>query len=454
MISVRNRRQLLSGNKYVYLLLLSLVVSACSTTERLPRRTKKKQDKTNKRIEIEPKLDTIVWTEVDEDEKPPITDGDSKRKLNLLDDYVVDVLFPFDLSELAKEELTDSDNRYLQYYAGMLMAIDILDKQGKKMTINIKDIGDRKADVKRSVSRLVSKNSNVIVAPFHKEQVKAVADYGKRKQIPVVSPWLVSSTVTKENPYYIKLMPDITEYYFAIMEDISRRFNKNQLVLIGDKGDRNKLDYLQELASTLFTDLEEGEKVQEFIVNTDSLANGVTAFDNIFNRRDTLVVLIPNYSGSDESFLYGCVRRLSVEKGDTPVVVYGMPILLNSDRMEYDYFYGLNMCVARSKFVDKYDNRVKAFERDFIARFGSIATEDAYEGYDMMMFLGESLWKYGTSFQYHLDRKSTYYLQSAFDIQKKHPKSALESEKFDEIDYFVNKQVDIIRFKDNKFSRQ
>ena len=453
MISVQSRRLLLSGNKCLFIVLLAILFNACSTTESLPRRKKgKAKQRTHTKVKIQPKVDTVQWTVVDEEEHPPISDG-SNRGLDLLDEYVIDVLFPFDLNEVRKEDLTDVENRYINYYAGMLMAIDILDNQGKKLTINMNDIGDRKRDIKRSMSSLVSSKSNVIVAPFHKDQVKAVADYGKRKKIPVVSPWLVSSTVTKDNPYYIKLMPDITEYYFAIMEDIAKRFSKEQVVLVGDASDRNKLDYLQELALTLFDEVTEEEGIEEYIVEMDSLANGVAAFDNIFDRQDTLVVVVPNYSGSDESYIYGCVRRLSVEKGETPVVIYGMPIMLNSERMEYDYFNSLNMCVARSKFVDKYNERVKAFEQDYLARFGSIATEDAYEGYDMMMYLGESLWKYGREFQYHLDQRSDYYLQSAFNIQKKHPKTAIASEKFDEIDYFVNKQVDIIRFKENKFSR-
>ena len=263
MISVQSRRLLLSGNKCLFIVLLATLISACSTTESLPRRKKgKAKQRTHTKVKIQPKVDTVQWTVVDEEENPPISDG-SNRGLDLLDEYVIDVLFPFDLNEVRKEDLTDVENRYINYYAGMLMAIDILDNQGKKLTINMNDIGDRKRDIKRSMSSLVSSKSNVIVAPFHKDQVKAVADYGKRKKIPVVSPWLVSSSVTKDNPYYIKLMPDITEYYFAIMEDIAKRFSKEQVVLVGDASDRNKLDYLQELALTLFDEVTEEEGIEE-----------------------------------------------------------------------------------------------------------------------------------------------------------------------------------------------
>lgn len=455
MISVPNLLQRLSGNKIILLLLLSIFIGACSTTETLPRkrsRTKKPKKTTYTKVEVKSNVDTVEWTDIDTEGKPPISEFE-EMGIEKESEYDISVLFPFNASQLLGADLTDSENRYLNYYSGMLMAVDILKNQGKALNINVHDIGSSSTDLSSKVSRYVDNDTDVIVAPFSKKQVVEVAKYGKAKKIPVVSPWLVSSTVTKENPYYIKLMPDIREYYFAIMEDVSQNFTAEQVVIVGENSDKSKIAYLQELAKEMYGTGEE-DAVEEFIVDPDSLANGEFAFDSIFIREQPLVVIIPNYSSSDESLIYGCVRRLSVEKREQTVHAYGMPILLNSDRMEYDYFKSLNMRVARSKFVDKHNARIGNFKGDYFSRYGAIPTDAAYEGYDMMMYLGESIWEYGKSFQYHLDKKSDYYLQSAFDIQKKISAEDIEKERFDEIDYFVNKNVDIIEFKENKFSRQ
>lgn len=443
-----------SGNKIILALGIIVMLASCGSTENLPRKSRKprttKKDKPKiTTVEVTPKVDTAEWTEVEDVEVPPITEFE---ELNIIkeDVYDIEVIFPFDAASLS-EDLSDSDNRFINYYGGMMMAFDILNNQGKRFNINVRDAGSRSSSVGGKLSSWADAETDLIVAPFHKKQVEEVAKYGKQKEIPVVSPWLVSSSIAKENPYYIKLMPDITDYYYAIVDDVTQRYTPEQVVIIGDNTDQKKMTYVQNLCKALYKERGYDQGVEEFIVDQDSLANGELAFDHIYQREQPLVVIIPNYSSSDEKLIYNSVRRLSIEKGEQEVIVYGMPILLSSDRMEYDYFKTLNMCVARSKYVDQKNDRVIAFKSDYLARFGAIPTEDAYEGYDMMMYIGENLWKYGKNFQYHLDTKSDYYLQSAFDVQVERPKDA--GEDFTKVDYFVNKNIDIIRFVDNRFRR-
>lgn len=454
MISVRNHQLQSSGNKLAGLivLLVALLLSACKTKDQLPRkpRTTTPPPKKKQVLKPKPKVDTVQWTEVEREVKSEDPDkGDEFEGASSRSSYDVAVLFPFDAASM--KEATDTDDRFVNYYGGMLMALDILNNQGKQLNVSVRDIGDRNTKLDDEVAQLVG-GADLVIAPFHKRQVKAVAQYGLRKKTTVVSPWLVSSKVTKDNPYYVKLMPDLTDYYQAIMSDITSRYHKEQVVIIGNDSDGSKIKYLQGLAKAMYgtgNDL----AIEQYIVDQDSLMNGETAFDSIFYRQDDLVVVIPNYSNSDESFVYNCVRRLAVEKGEKKVVTYGMPLILDSDRMEYDYFKSLNMHVARSKYVDREDHRVQSFKRDYYARFGAIPTDDSYEGYDMMMYVGESLWESGKTFQTRNSGISDKYLQSSFLIAGKPKKDVEMVTGPEDVEYYSNKKIDIISFKDGRFTR-
>ncbi len=455
MISVPNHQPLSSGSRVLAIvgLVLLMMASGCKTPEKLPRKTTTRPSRpsTLPKPKAKPKVDTVQWSEVEREvESESAEAADEFEGSSTSASYDIRVLLPFDAA--TKASVADTDDRFVNYYGGMLMAVDILNNQGKRFNIDIKDIGSRSTSIDGQVSQLAG-DADVIVAPFHKGQVAPIAEYGKATKTTVVSPWLVSGKVTKDNPYYVKLMPDLTEYYQKIMTHVSQTYDADQVVIIGNDTDASKIKYLQNLAQAMYRTGEE-PAVEEYIVNQDSLANGETAFDSIFYRPNDLVVIIPNYSGSDESFVYSCVRRLAVERGEQRVITYGMPLILDSDRMEYDYFRSLNMHVARSKYVDQYDNRVRAFKQDYFARYGAIPTDDAYEGYDMMMFLGEQLWDSGSKFQTVSNDLSDPYLQSSFMIAGK-PKKGVEMIKSPtDVEYYVNKHIDIIKFDNGRFVKQ
>lgn len=191
--------------------------------------------------------------------------------------------------------------------------------------------------------------------------------------------------------------------------------------------------------------------LQEFMLIQDSIDMGETAFDSIFVEDKTNVMIIPNWSYEDEAFIYGALRRLSVEKGMAKVVVYGMPIMIESEKINFDYYNSLNMKVARSKFVDERDGDVIRFKRDFVNTYGALPTDDAYEGYDNLMYIGRNLNEYGKNFQFYLNKDEGYYLQAKYNVTP----TIIDSpdDRLEKINYFENKNVDIIEFKNNIFVR-
>ena len=93
---------------------------------------------------------------------------------------------------------------------------------------------------------------------------------------------------------------------------------------------------------------------------------------------------------------------------------------------------------------------IKFFRSRFFDRFGAPPTDEAYIGYDIMLYMGRMIKKHGTKFQYALDRESARYLHTRFDINRVVTPTTTGAENLP-IEQFENKYVNILEFQDYYF---
>ncbi len=450
MISVRNLLPRLSGSNVVILLLLiGWMFSSCSSAKDTPRRsgtTKKAVTKKRKKRSRTKKAKKVDWAEASKEKNPPIT-YDGGPRMDKRDSYDVALMIPFDSDSYSAFEQGDGD-RFVQFYAGAKLAMKSLEKEG--ITLNIETL-DSKKDFNSSYRQLARKTRDVIIGPYTKDNLMKVAEYGKENEVVVVSPWLASSTVTKENPYYIQLAPGLREMYNVLVDDITKRYNAEQVVILKKEGNKDdaRIKYIQEYAASILN--RKDTPFQEFEVVVDSLGDSETYFLDLFDPTKETVFLMQNWSFSDEDFIYNTLRKLSAMKGLNKACVYGMPILLNTDRIDYNLYKTMDMRIARSKYVDPNDSSIKEFKRNFYNAYNSLPTDEAYYGYDVMLFTGRAIHKYGKSFQYFLNQDKQDLLETFFSIERKQDKEGVVSDDFRDIEYFLNTHLDIVRMNGNYF---
>jgi len=461
MISAQNLLQLLSGNSLcrATLLIAVLGLAACGGTNKAVTKTRSGTTRT-KKVDIKPrvkentttKVDTVQWVEKTDPERPPIVDNEGNATAMVKEEtYDLTYLLPLAALEYASGTRSYGD-KFVQYFAGMEMAESILEREGINLNINVVDADKR--SIRNVLTGSVSEETDAIVGLYDTKELKEAAAYAKEMQIPFVSPWKASSKIAEGNPYYVQLRPNLDEYYKTIVQHVSENYSVDQVYVLGRNTSKDKkmVKYMQRLGKAYYRS-QEASPFTEFEVDVDSLAMGVTAFDSIFSPEQTNVVLIPNYSFSDEDYIYSAVRRLTVEKGVAKMVVYGMEIMLDSDKITFDQYNALNMKVARTKFVDEADGDVRRFKQKFYEVYGALPTADAYEGYDNLMFIGRNINRYGKNFQHHLEKDNGYYLQAAYDIQRTFMKGSAD-DNYEDINYFENKHIDIISFDGRRFHRE
>lgn len=461
MTSAPSHRRLLNGNKLlVFLSLICIFIAySCGSSKVTNDRSRSTSSRPSRPITKAPtkkpvaKVDTVQWDIADEAVVVPIGSaaGVPTEKKN---SYNVTILIPFEAKNYKMSNVSDAKSglRFANYYAGVLKGLEELDQAGIRLNINVLDSKDM--NIRAKLNMITTKNADVIIGPYDRDQLKEVIKFGEDNEIVVVSPWQAISDPSEANPNYIQLRPDLDDYYVKMLKEAHRKFNDDEIRILvreGDSRDAKRVEYLEKLAKE-YGIIQSSERFQILELNEDSLMMGESAYDSIFYSMDKSAYLLPNWSSKDENFIYSSLRRMSVEKGMSKVSVFGMEILLDSDKMDFEFFKNLDIHVVRWKYVDEQSYSVKSFKKAFFATYNSLPTIDAYDGYDMINYVGRNLAAHGKFFQY---KDNTYndYLQTDFEIQavSKDPTEFGDNSK---INYFANKHLDIVRFDGRYFSKK
>lgn len=451
MISVQNLLRQLNGSKYLLFFLMGVIVlGSCSPSKKVINTTnrndvsKSKNRDNNRKVPV----DTVRWTEVPENEIPPIVskDGPEIIKKSI---YNIAVGLPFESASFTPEETSD---RFVQFYAGLQMAMDVLESEGVNIDLTIIDTEGREKILKEKLENLKNLDIDLLIGPYERNCLSLAAEWALEHKTPMVSPWVASNRITKENPFYIQLRPSVRDHYDAIVQEVLKKYDPDQVIVLKryDGKDDAKVKYIQDYAAALLGK-EDGVPFREFGIEEDSLIHGETYMMDLISTEKPSVFISQNYLFEEDEYVYNTLRKLSAVKGENEVFVYGMPIILDIDKINFSLYKLLNVNVARFRYIDTQSEDIKQFRTDFFARYKSLPSEEAYFGYDVGYFFGNALNKFGTQFNQFLDQEDDIpLLGSRYDIQKTFVDDVV-SDDYKDVNFLANKYVEIVRFVNNRF---
>ena len=396
--------------------------------------------------------DTVVWTDVTAS-FPPIRDkklpvkvsfsGEQEKKA----EYNIKLLLPFNSNGTS----TPEESRFVHFYAGVLLAIEDLDDKGIKLNIDVIDTEEGAWKITDRLDLILKGEIDMIIGPTDKDNLQVIVDTCRSLGLPVVSPYYTSSKMTFENPYYIQLKPNLKEHFRKLSDYCVNNYSQGEVAVLvrSNKQSTSWVDFFQEIAREQTRS--KNNFYVPYIVSMESFNPENLAFDKLFADPKIKSVILPNYSFGDEDFVYSALRKLMAEKS-REISVLGMPLLFDSDKVAFDFYYGLNMKIVMSDYVNTNHRAMKMFRLRYLDTYGHLPTIEAVRGYDLMLYLGNNIWQYGKNFQFFLSNESEELLQSIFKIEKAYSDDSPIKDDVEKFDYFENKHLDIIEFKgDNWF---
>ncbi len=428
----------------------ALVFSGCNpakktTTSRPPGKpgTTRPTDRPSTRPEP---VDTIRWTTAP-NTKPPIADAPATPadapgagqtyRLALLLPFLTDQADPSGLSVPEKSSLA------LQFFGGANLALQKLSEEGMNLSVEAFDTQVSDADFQRLLSNPRIGKAQVFIGPIRPTHISLLAERIKQTRQILISPESPTMDLTNRNPDFIQTNPSLRAHGAAITRHILRRHRSDAVTLVCKQKEADRLPFFQQTNAPF----------AELIVPDDA-----SNFDNINLSRymkpgRTAVFVLPTWVSQD--FVMAFLRKLSATKGTNAVEVYGMPQWKNFENIEPEYFAALNVHITAASYVNRETEAARAFRQAFYAAYGTVPDDNAYNGYDTMLFTGQMLRRYGLSFPQHLPTERSYEgLHGKYQFAKAYSSNppAPINDQLDQYDYLENTFVHILKFQNYRFA--
>ena len=147
------------------------------------------------------------------------------------------IMLPFNVGyyypNAAYDSIPKKSRLALEYYEGILVALDNLRGKGFDYNIKVYDTENNTAKVSQILAEPEMRNMNLIIGPIYNRPLKTVADFARQHQIYHVSPLSPSKKVTTNNPYYLIANPSVEAHCAAIHDYVSKNFSNKKVIVIG-----------------------------------------------------------------------------------------------------------------------------------------------------------------------------------------------------------------------------
>lgn len=359
------------------------------------------QEEKKPELEIKPTIDSTrlindIYNKINE----------VKRK----NEITVAVMLPFMLNKPETEGAL-----YVEYYEGLLLAVDSLKKQGASINLYVYDTEQSKNTVKNILTKPEAKNFDLIIGPVEDDLIKIVADFALANNINMVNVFSLKNEEVTHNARIFQTNIPHPYLYAETTQEFSNRFKNRKVVFIKDNNAEDKKDFI----TTLKTDL--NRQSVPYIEHTleELLANDAAILTGI----NQPIILVPTSENiSVLSRILPELKKVKDEHPDLILSLFGYPEWQKNVSSFIDNFYTLDTYIYTRFYINSTDKQTENFYQKFKYWYSkdliNASPKFGILGFDTGMYFLNALWKYGRNFETHLDQINAQSIQTDFYFQR------------------------------------
>lgn len=321
----------------------------------------------------------------------------------------------FDGEEVAQdgqeqEEETGLNPRvriFLEFYQGVLLAMDSLRQTGMSITLNVWDTEKNPVELQHLIDSIDMSDLDLIIGPPDPRNVRLLSEYSWEHRIPMVSPFYASDGLVSSNPFIVQIPPSVSVLNSQYTEYLSKFYDKT-LVFI-HSNDSLELPRSRAFREMLMQDISERTNVgnvlfKEIVIN-DSLPS---VFSHTLTSDTENIVIVPSV---EEGEVSGVLSGLYFQLEDYDIEVFGMPSWQIFGSIDLKQFHQLKVHFPTAFHVDYEASDVKRY----IEKYRKFYNTEPYRitargynigmlGYDVMMYFCPLTARYGHGLVFNLDK--------------------------------------------------
>lgn len=325
-----------------------------------------------------------------------------------------------------------TSERAVEFYQGVLLAIDSLRKNDKKtIEVYAYESGQSEVDIQNVLKQTTLKQAQLIFGPVFASQIPVLSDYAKRNEIPLVIPFSSKCYDWETNPYvYLVNTPENIQGQIVYSE-YAKLFKHAHTVFI-ESSTKNPVNFITRFENFL---LKKGLSYNRspYISTEEDLLS-------VFSK-EKINVVIP--SGMDINSLNVLIPQLKTFLRKHPeytIRLFGYPEWQTYTGSQLENFHLFDTYIYSPFYRNPLDRNATSFDKLYEANFNkpmiSTYPRIAMFGYDCGGYFVKMLQQYGKN----VDNKKISILpvQSAFSFNRPNKGSGLVNTGL----YFINYKTD------------
>ncbi len=368
-------------------------------------------------------------------------------------------------STAGTEENLKQSMRFLSFYKGFILAADSMAKANQLRTvIQVFDVDQNSAKLNSCLQDPWMKQADLIVGPFHSQPFAKVAEFAKNKGILIVNPMSNRREILVDNPYVIKIKPDISNQYAQLATLIADRYPNAKIFIY-----HSRSTYFAEQAADLQKVLAEKIPFEIKVRNSDLARrlrqsddlsyqvysdgkwldlgdlqiheNEYTNFSNeievLAYDRDSLRYLRKNGSavrnnivialGDERVFAMEFMNKLNQVAEKFPIKFIGLPEWDKFDNLFVETLQRLDAHFFNDGFIAFDQPSIKSFIAHYRNEFETEPDEYSFEGFDISWAFLNYLKRFGPGNTECLSKESFHGLQTDLHFKQLDADSGFEN---------------------------
>lgn len=314
---------------------------------------------------------------------------------------------------------TESHSRsqlYVEYYEGMLLAVDSLKNKGYSIELSVFDTGNGTQKIKDILKNEESlKHVNLVIGGVDEKQINILSRFCQDNHIKYVNPFSKSDDVLSNAELFQINTPH--SYLFAkTSQAFTNLFGNYNIILLHFGADKEeKKDFIHALKS----EMEQKHISFKEIKYTDEFSSEIESHLS----SDKMNVIVPTSASSEAlSKILSPLRLLTENKPEYILSLFGYPEwqtytidfledFYALDTYIYSYFYADNLSREVKDFYQKYKSWYSKNLIYTFPKFGML-------GFDTAFFFFTALHNYGENFENDLMKMNYQNVQTGFYFER------------------------------------
>lgn len=295
----------------------------------------------------------------------------------------------------------------LDFYNGVMMAADSLQKEGLSIDLWIYDTKSKEKNCEAISTEMSQGNFNLVIASFTTAaEQRLFSEFSFHNNIPLISATYPNDAYVTGNPYFIMMNSSLKTHIEAIYKYTQRNYPIGKYVFVTRKGT------LEDKVQKMFSD--EGKKTHPLNYETIQLNDNFTADDIaplLDSNRQNVVIC----GSLDEAFGTNLIKTLD-QTTSYQLVLIGMPTwdgLRTVYRTENDK---LEIVYSTPYHYDPANKTVDAIAKSYKQKFNAKPGYMFFKGFETMFSFSKLMQKYNTQIAQNLNDNS-FEISNNFQFQ-------------------------------------